>query len=118
MASWIAGELGREVPWHLTRFFPAFQWSHLPPTSIKKMEQAWELAKAQGLKFVYLGNLAGDKRENTYCPECGALLIERRIFGVLKLNLSQQGICPECGEKIPGHFQWAKKGICYDQPVF
>ena len=118
MAEWIASELGAEVPWHLTRFFPAHQWNHLPATSIKKMKQAWEIARSRGLKFVYLGNLPGDKRENTYCPCCGTLLIERRIFGVLKLNLSREGICPSCGKKIPGHFQWAKARVCYDQPIF
>jgi len=118
MARWIKNELGDDVPWHLTRFFPAFRWNYLPATSLEVMERAWEIAKEEGLKFVYLGNVHGHKKENTYCPSCKELLIERRIFGVIKLKIKPDGTCPNCGEKISGHFERAQEEVCYDERVF
>jgi pyruvate formate lyase activating enzyme len=117
LASWIKDEVGEETPWHLTRFFPAYKWSHIPPTPVEKMMDAQKLAKDIGLKFVYLGNLHGHASENTFCPDCGALLIERRIYGVLEMKLGADGLCPNCGRKIPGHFEKARKGICFDEIV-
>jgi len=117
LGKWIRDQLSEQTPWHLTRFFPAYQWSHLQPTSVERMEKALELAKSLGLKFVYPGNLPGHPGENTYCPNCQKLLIERRIFGVLKLEINKDGSCPNCGQKIPGHFEKAREGICYDERV-
>ncbi len=117
LAEWIRDEVGGETPWHLTRFHPAWKWSHFPPTPVERMEDAFELAKGKGLRFVYLGNLHGHPCENTYCPECGELLVERRIYGVLDINIRADGTCPECSAKIPGRFDRSKKAVCFDEMV-
>lgn len=93
-------ELGPEVPLHFTRYFPAFRFT-APPTEVKRLEEAWRLAKRSGLWYVYLGNVPGHSYENTYCHRCGRLLIQRLGFRVLKVDLAEGNICPSCGERIP-----------------
>lgn len=103
IARWIKSELGSDIPWHITRFSPHLHLSHLPPTPVEKLERARELALEEGLQFVYLGNVPGHPAENTYCPRCGSLLIERYHFEVLK-NLIKDSSCPSCGRHIRGRF--------------
>ena len=96
----IAGELGAEVPWHLTRYYPACRFS-APPTLMVTLEGAYRIGREAGLDFVYLGNLPGYGGEDTLCPGCGAILIERGGL-VLRTNRLEEGYCPECGRLIPG----------------
>ncbi len=103
IAEWIGGALGRETPWHVTRFFPHWRLADLPPTPIARLESAREIGVAAGLWYVYVGNVPGHEWENTYCHTCGALLIERRVFDVLR-NEIEDGHCPTCDERIPGRF--------------
>ena len=103
IASWIKNTLGAETPWHVTRFYPHLELSHLPPTPIVVLEKAWEIGKEEGLWYVYLGNVPGHRWENTYCHKCGELLIERYVFEILK-NRIQKGKCPECHTVIPGRY--------------
>ena len=103
IASWIKKSLGPETPWHVTRFYPHLELSHLSPTPLDVLEKAWAIGKDEGLWYVYLGNVPGNKLENTYCHKCGELLIERYIFEILK-NRIQKGKCPECHTVIPGRF--------------
>ena len=100
MCNWIKRNLGKDVPLHFSRFFPCYKMTDLYPTEPKTLEKAKEIANKAGLKFVYVGNLITKDGENTYCPKCKKLLIERSGFSVLKNNL-KEGRC-ECGEKIPG----------------
>ncbi len=100
IAERIVGELGTAVPWHLSAYFPAYRFSQ-PPTPVRTLERAWELAKAAGLEYVYVGNLPGHRLNNTYCPGCGNLLIRRIGFDVL-LNAIRGGKCPACGRVIEG----------------
>jgi pyruvate formate lyase activating enzyme len=65
------------------------------------LTKAYSIAKESGMKFVYLGNAAGHQAENTYCPKCRKILIERRVFTILN-NHIVKGKCKFCGEKIPG----------------
>ena len=99
IAKRIYAELGPEVPWHLTRYFPAYEFQ-APPTPVSTLERAHALAKEVGLAFVYLGNVPGHPLENTYCPRCGALLIERHGFSIAHCRL-EDGRCPDCGRRIP-----------------
>jgi len=99
IAERIREELGRETPWHLTAYHPAFEF-HAPPTPLATLERAHELGKEAGLEFVYLGNVPGHRFENTYCPECGSLLIERRGLSVTAYRLEGHR-CPDCGREIP-----------------
>ncbi len=91
---------GSETPLHFTRYFPAYKFKQ-PPTSIKFLEKAYKIAKREGVKFPYLGNVPGHKYENTYCPNCGELLIKRWNVKILRYNLSKGNKCPRCGEKVP-----------------
>jgi pyruvate formate lyase activating enzyme len=101
LARWIVQELGRDTPWHLTRFVPHLELAHLPPTPVRTLEKIARIGEEEGLRFVYLGNVPGHEKENTWCPECGALLIERRIYGVIAAYLDENKRCPRCGEAIP-----------------
>jgi pyruvate formate lyase activating enzyme len=83
IASRIMSELGPDVPWHCTRYFAAFKSAEfaLPDqTPVSSLEKAREIGFEEGLKYVYLGNVPGNNGENTYCPACKSLLIERFGF--------------------------------------
>ncbi|MDH4230573.1 MAG: AmmeMemoRadiSam system radical SAM enzyme [Nitrospirota bacterium] len=103
IASWIKNHLGPDTPWHVTRFYPHLELAHLYPTPVSVLEKAWAIGKDEGLWYVYLGNVPGHKWENTCCHQCGALLLERDIFEIVK-NSIQDGKCPECHTVIPGRF--------------
>ncbi|NQV08754.1 AmmeMemoRadiSam system radical SAM enzyme [Candidatus Woesearchaeota archaeon] len=102
MVKWIKDNLGKEVPVHFTAFYPYYELNHLPPTSEKTLEKAHEIAKKHGLKYVYVGNIRTDDKENTYCPKCNEILIERVGFNILQNNI-KKGKC-DCGRKISGKF--------------
>ncbi|MFB0520179.1 MAG: AmmeMemoRadiSam system radical SAM enzyme [Desulfatiglandales bacterium] len=104
MAHWIVNHLGPETPWHITRFVPHFKLSHLDYTPISRLEQARHIGMGNGLRFVYLGNVPGHPAENTYCPRCEKLLIERRNYQILKYNL-EGNRCSFCSQIIAGYFE-------------
>lgn len=101
MCIWIRDSLGPDIPLHFSRFWPKYKLTNLPPTSIETLEKARKIALKVGLKYVYIGNIPGHKGENTYCPECGKLLVKRVGFYVLQNNI-KNGRCKYCGEKISG----------------
>lgn len=102
IAEFVAG-VSTEIPWHVTAFHPEYKMTDPPRTPVETLIRAYDIGRAAGLQFVYPGNVAGGvgTRENTYCPDCGALLIERRGFRVLK-NGMKAGRCPDCDAQIPG----------------
>ena len=106
MCIWIKENLGDDVPIHFTRFMPSFRLQNLPPTPLKKLEEAHGIAKDVGLKYVYIGNVPGRPEENTYCPACGKIVVARIGYEVLKNNIKDSR-CPFCGFKIAGI--WEKK---------
>ncbi len=101
MCQWIKGNLGFDVPLHFTRFYPMYKLKSLPPTPIETLEKAREIALNEGLHYVYIGNVPGHPAEDTYCPKCGKLLIDRAGFFVTE-NHIVDGKCEYCGEPIPG----------------
>jgi pyruvate formate lyase activating enzyme len=101
LCAFVAGELGPQVPVHFTRFHPDYQLPNLAPTPVATLERAWEIAKAAGLLFPYVGNVPGHPYDNTICPGCGKVLIERAGF-VIMANRLQDGACDGCGRAIPG----------------
>ncbi len=105
IAARIATELGPDTPWHISAYYPAYRFT-APPTPVSTLERAWRIGREAGLRFVYLGNVPGHRRENTYCPDCGALLIGRWGLELTAYRLDRGG-CPDCGRKIPG--VWAEK---------
>jgi pyruvate formate lyase activating enzyme len=100
IAGRISSELGADVPWHITAYFPAYRF-HAPPTSVETMERARAIGRGAGLRFVYLGNVPGHPSGNTVCPDCGALLIERWGLAVIR-NRLRNGCCSACGRGIAG----------------
>jgi pyruvate formate lyase activating enzyme len=104
IAKWIADCLGRDVPWHITRFVPHGDLGHLTPTPLLTLEQARAAGLAEGLRFVYLGNVPGHIAENTYCPGCSRILVRRTGLALPEVML-ERGACPACGYRIPGRFR-------------
>ncbi|MBW2030347.1 MAG: AmmeMemoRadiSam system radical SAM enzyme [Deltaproteobacteria bacterium] len=104
MAKWIHDSLGPETPWHVTRFFPHFRLAHLCPTSVGMLERAREIGLEVGLSYVYLGNAPGHPAEDTYCPSCKKLLIERMNYRLVKYRMSANR-CKYCGHAIAGCFE-------------
>jgi len=93
-------ELGADTPWHCSGYYPAYKFN-APPTPLHTLELARDIGKTQGLRYVYLGNAPGHKYENTYCPSCGKLLIERYIFDITRYEITTGKKCPQCGQPIP-----------------
>ncbi len=100
IAERIAGDLGPSTPWHVSAYFPAYRFQ-APATPVRTLERAWGIGWERGLEFVYAGNVPGHPYDNTYCPVCRTLLIQRMGFDVL-VNRVQSGHCPECGREIAG----------------
>ena len=101
LAQFLVQNLGADTPWHLSRFHPTYRLRAHPPTPLKKLLEAREIGLGAGLHYVYTGNVPGQDTEKTFCPQCRALLIDRRGFAVKK-NRIQEGRCPACGERIEG----------------
>ena len=101
MCRWIGRELGLDVPLHFTRFHPQYMLKTLPPTPIRTLERAREIALAEGLQYVYIGNVPGNPAEHTYCPSCGKVLIRRTGYRIQIENFDR-GSCTNCGAVIPG----------------
>jgi pyruvate formate lyase activating enzyme len=101
MCAWIHDSLGDTIPVHFTRFGPAYRMQNSPPTPVATLEQAVAIARSEGLKFAYVGNVPGNALENTSCPACGRTLIKRQGFGVVENNI-RDGRCRFCRERIPG----------------
>jgi pyruvate formate lyase activating enzyme len=101
LARWVKANLGGDTPMHFSRFFPRYKMRNLPPTSLKTLDLAREIAMSEGLNFVYIGNISSKEGQNTYCPNCKALLIERSGYTILQ-NRLKDGCCPDCGKEIYG----------------
>ncbi len=94
-------DLGEEIPWHVTRFYPHYRLLDLPPTPIETLRRAREIGLEAGLRYVYEGNVPGEGGENTYCWNCGKLLIRRHGYSILADEI-RDSKCRFCGEKIDG----------------
>ncbi len=101
LARWIRVNMGAETPLHFSRFFPRHKMLNLPPTSVKTLDMARQIAREEGLQFVYIGNIASKEGQNTYCPKCRSLLIERSGYTILQNNLKDSR-CSKCGNEIYG----------------
>ena len=100
IARWIVQNVGDETPWHVSRFHPYLELSHIPSTPVSTLESAREIGTEEGLKYVYIGNVPGHEWENTYCHSCGKMLIERAGFSVRTFEI-RDGMCINCNAKIP-----------------
>ncbi|HEV7889537.1 MAG TPA: radical SAM protein [Pyrinomonadaceae bacterium] len=93
-----------DIPWHVTAFHQDYRMKENANTTADQLVRACEWGREAGLKFVYAGNMPGrvGRLENTYCPACDELLVERRGYIIRKMRLGADGLCPTCGERIPG----------------
>ncbi len=101
LVRWIKANLGVDTPLHFSRFFPQYKLQHLPPTSAETLDMARQIAMAEGMQYVYIGNISSREGQNTYCPGCRKLLIERSGYTILQ-NRLKEGRCPDCGQIIYG----------------
>ncbi len=104
MCEWIVRHLGPEVPLHFTAFHPAFAMLDTPRTPPATLARARRRARAAGLRYVYTGNVRDREGQSTWCPDCGALLIEHDGYEIGAWNLAPGGRCRACGTVVPGHF--------------
>ncbi len=100
IGKFIYNELGPETPWHITKFSGEISWKlqNIPDTPVETLETAWKIGKETGLKYVYIGNVPGLPYEDTKCPRCDALAINR--MGYIVKRHDKDGKCPKCGEGL------------------
>ena len=99
------GSVSPSIPWHVTAFHQDYRMTDRENTTAKTLIRAAEIGRSEGLHFVYAGNLPGrvGPHENTYCPSCKTLLIERVGYSIHKDHLTPtRGVCPSCSTPIPG----------------
>ena len=101
MCRWIKENLGVDTPLHFTRFSPNYKLTHLSPTPVSTLESAYDIAKKNGLRYVYIGNVPGHVHNSTFCPSCGKRIVHRTHFDIVEMNVVG-GKCKYCNEKIPG----------------
>jgi len=96
--------LSTDMPWHISAFHPTYKMLDRPRTPPETLKRAYDIGKAEGLKYVYVGNIDDESRESTYCPGCNALVIDRKgyIGQYVTNHLTPDGHCPYCGTAIAG----------------
>ncbi len=95
-------DVDRDIPWHISRFHPDFQYLESTATPVDTLRRAYDIGRAQGLRYIYVGNVWGEA-EDTACPNCGLTVIGRRGFDITSDKL-EQGKCPSCGVAVAGIF--------------
>jgi pyruvate formate lyase activating enzyme len=100
------------IPWHVTAFHQDYRMTESRNTTADDLMEACEVGRSAGLKFVYAGNLPGrvGRWEHTWCPDCGALLVERFGYSILQQRIGAAGDCPGCGSHIPGIWGREERG--------
>lgn len=101
LITWVLNEVGPDVPLHFSRFHPNYQLLNLPPTPVATLERARDAAMAEGLRYVYVGNVPDHPGNNTRCPYCGKEVIKRTSFFVTEVHV-KGGRCAFCRRKIAG----------------
>lgn len=101
MARWVKRNLSPDIPMHFTRFHSMYLIRNLPPTPVSTLERCRTIAKEEGIRYPYIGNVMGHRWENTFCHSCNRLLIKRSGFFHVD-NAIRKGRCPSCKTKIPG----------------
>jgi len=102
---WIAEHLGADVPLHFTAFHPDYKMRDLPPTPPATLSRARRIARANGLHFVYTGNVHDSEGGTTHCPGCGAAVVVRDWYVLNRYELTDRGACRSCGTPVPGVYE-------------
>jgi len=101
LSKFVYDEFGPEMPIHFLRFHPDYKMMDYESTPVKTLEKHYEVAKKEGLKYVYLGNVPGHPWEHTYCSECNNIVVERYGFDIKGWNMDEKNKCKFCGNQIP-----------------
>ncbi|MCD4734989.1 MAG: AmmeMemoRadiSam system radical SAM enzyme, partial [Bacteroidales bacterium] len=101
MCKWLSDNGFSETPIHFSRFYPQYKLTNLMATPVKMLEKAREIALEEDIHYVYIGNVPGNSAENTICPSCSKIVIERKGFKVNNF-LIKEGHCKNCGHNISG----------------
>jgi len=101
IAEFISTELGTETPWHISRFYPQYKMTNVPPTPQATLDRAHQIGLDAGLKYVYTGNVHGHPSESTCCPGCGEIVIKRLGFQLVESHI-EKGTCTYCQTMIDG----------------
>jgi pyruvate formate lyase activating enzyme len=117
--SWIAEALGPDVPLHFTAFHPDYKMLDVPRTPPSTLSRARRIALANGLHFVYTGNVHDSEGGTTYCSGCGEAVVVRDWYDIVRYHLDEQGRCRTCGTSMPGVYdgalgRWGRRRL----PVF
>lgn len=104
MSQWLMKELGPDVPLHFSAFHPDYKMRDIPATPLATLVRARKIAMAQGLRYVYTGNVHNVEGDTTFCPACQAALIVRDWYQINQYRLTPEGDCPDCGAAIAGRF--------------
>jgi pyruvate formate lyase activating enzyme len=117
LTEFIAG-ISANIPWHVTAFHKDYKMTDPEDTSSEDLLKAVEIGKRSGLQYVYAGNLPGraGNWENTSCPNCGTVLVERYGYRILGYRLTSSGCCPSCGQSIPGRWKESFRSQKADYP--
>ncbi len=102
LAEFLVNEMGPETPWHISRFHPTYNLMNVSPTPVGTLVKARDIGLKAGLKYVYIGNVHGHAGENTYCPQCGEIIVERAGFYNIKSYHIENSRCAYCGALING----------------
>ncbi len=100
IAEWIVTNLGKDTPWHITRYFPQINYSEKPITPESTLEMAYEIGTDAGLEYVYVGNSTDTELSNTFCPGCGTMVIERKGYDLISYDLDADAKCTFCGKLV------------------
>ncbi len=105
MTQWAVSRLGPDVPWHFTAFHPDWKMADVPHTPAATLTRARSIARKNGLRYVYTGNVHDEAGGSTFCHRCGAKLIGRDWYVLTAWNLDTSGKCRQCGTPLPGLFE-------------
>ena len=98
LAAFLAS-ISSDLPWHVSRFHPAYRLLNVPPTPVSSIDTALRVGREEGLHYVYGGNIEGHSSESTFCPGCGNTLLERQGFRLGRSGING-GRCSRCGREI------------------
>jgi pyruvate formate lyase activating enzyme len=116
IAKFLAG-ISRDIPWHCTAFHPDYKMTDRDYTAVRTIVRACEIGREEGLRYCYAGNIPGHVSdwENTRCPNCEQLLVERSGFTVRGYWLTDDGKCPKCSTVIAGRWDAVKTRAALDR---
>jgi pyruvate formate lyase activating enzyme len=100
LVRWVHDNLGPDTPIHFLRFHPDYKLMHLPWTPVETLEAHYRMAREEGMRYVYIGNVPGHPYEHTYCPGCGGVVVRRYGFDIVEWRLGKGNRCPDCGYKV------------------